>query len=112
MYCVGGGGGRGSGGGGGGGGQEQWDCGKSGTLNFQRVGSIVRDIGDPCLSHSHIKVVSCYSCKPLSNLNFFFFLFLFIYVLLLLLFFFLSFRFHLLCFFQCVSAFTLLLCLN
>lgn len=101
MYCVGGGGGRGSGGGGGGGGggQEQWDCGKSGTLNFQRVGSIVRDIGDPCLSHSHIKVVSCYSCKPLSNLNFFFFLFLFIYVLLLLLFFFLSFRFHLLCYF-------------
>lgn len=95
MYCVGGGGGKGSGGGGGG--QEQWDCGKSGTLNFQRVGSIVRDIGDPCLSHSHIKVVSCYSCKPLSNLNFFFFQFFFLCIIIIIIFLFIiSFSFALL----------------
>lgn len=42
MYC-----------GGGGGGEELWSCGKSGTL----VGSMVRDIRDPCLSQSPIKVV-------------------------------------------------------
>ncbi|KAJ4723561.1 Ypt/Rab-GAP domain of gyp1p superfamily protein, putative isoform 1 [Melia azedarach] len=41
MYC-----------GGGGGGEELWSCGKSGTL----VGSMVRDIRDPCLSQSPIKV--------------------------------------------------------
>ncbi|KAK3204357.1 hypothetical protein Dsin_018403 [Dipteronia sinensis] len=44
MYC-------------GGGEANQWSCGTAGTVNFQRVGSIVRDIGDPCLSQSPIKVV-------------------------------------------------------
>ncbi|KAL5781172.1 hypothetical protein ACOSP7_006201 [Xanthoceras sorbifolium] len=43
MYC-------------GGGEANQWSCGTAGTVNFQRVGSIVRDIGDPCLSQSPIKV--------------------------------------------------------
>ncbi|WCJ41284.1 Ypt/Rab-GAP domain of gyp1p superfamily protein [Euphorbia peplus] len=37
--------------------QKQWSCGKAGAVNFQRVGSIVRDIGEPCLSQSPIKVV-------------------------------------------------------
>ncbi|KAI3503948.1 hypothetical protein L1887_32463 [Cichorium endivia] len=36
---------------------KQWICGKSGTVNLQRVGSIVRDIGEPCLHQSPIKVV-------------------------------------------------------
>ncbi|KAJ7980668.1 Ypt/Rab-GAP domain of gyp1p superfamily protein, putative isoform 1 [Quillaja saponaria] len=36
---------------------KQWSCGKAGTVNLQKVTSIVRDIGDPCLSQSPIKVV-------------------------------------------------------
>ncbi|KAF5733906.1 small G protein signaling modulator 1 [Tripterygium wilfordii] len=41
----------------GGGGEEKlWTCGKSGVANLQRVGSIVRDIGEPCLSQTPIKV--------------------------------------------------------
>ncbi|KAK6255442.1 hypothetical protein SCA6_016747 [Theobroma cacao] len=48
-----------------GGKEKQWSCGKAaaaaaaaaGAVNIQRVGSIVRDIGDPCLSQSPIKVV-------------------------------------------------------
>lgn len=53
--------------------EKQWSCGKkaaaaaaAGAVNIQRVGSIVRDIGDPCLPQSPIKVV--FSCKiiPLS----------------------------------------------
>ncbi|KAJ0091915.1 hypothetical protein Patl1_26507 [Pistacia atlantica] len=34
---------------------ELWDCGKVRAMNLQRMGSIVRDIGDPCLSQSPIK---------------------------------------------------------
>ncbi|GAV73533.1 RabGAP-TBC domain-containing protein [Cephalotus follicularis] len=37
--------------------EKQWNCGKPGTVNLQRVGSMVRDIGEPCLSQSPIKVV-------------------------------------------------------
>ncbi|KAK9059141.1 hypothetical protein SSX86_021760 [Deinandra increscens subsp. villosa] len=37
---------------------KQWTCGKSGTVNLQRVGSIVRDIGEPCLHQSPIKVIT------------------------------------------------------
>ena len=36
---------------------KQWICGKGGTVNLQRVSSIVRDIGEPCLHQSPIKVV-------------------------------------------------------
>ncbi|KAL7608850.1 hypothetical protein Lser_V15G13643 [Lactuca serriola] len=36
---------------------KQWICGKSGTVNLQRVGSIVQHIGEPCLHQSPIKVV-------------------------------------------------------
>lgn len=43
--------------------EKQWSCGKAaaaaaaaGAVNIQRVGSIVRDIGDPCLPQSPIKV--------------------------------------------------------
>ncbi|KAJ7947471.1 Ypt/Rab-GAP domain of gyp1p superfamily protein, putative isoform 1 [Quillaja saponaria] len=36
--------------------EKQWSCGKAGTVNFQKVSSIVRDIGDPCLSQSPMKV--------------------------------------------------------
>ncbi|XP_062107901.1 uncharacterized protein LOC133818832 isoform X1 [Humulus lupulus] len=54
MSCGGG------GGGGRGGGDEdedRWTCGKGGVaVNLQRVSSIVRDIGEPCLSQSPIKV--------------------------------------------------------
>ncbi|XP_076931638.1 rab GTPase-activating protein 22-like isoform X2 [Bidens hawaiensis] len=35
---------------------KHWTCGKSGTVNLQRVGSMVRDIGDPCLHQSPIKI--------------------------------------------------------
>ena len=46
--------------------EKQCSCGKAataaaGAVNIQRVGSIVRDIGDPCLPQSSIKVV--FSCK-------------------------------------------------
>ncbi|XP_015886655.3 uncharacterized protein LOC107421836 isoform X1 [Ziziphus jujuba] len=41
----------------GGGEDKLWICGKTGAaVNLQRVGSIVRDIGEPCLSQSPIKV--------------------------------------------------------
>lgn len=40
-----------------GGEDKQWSCGKGGNVNFQKVSSIVRDIGDPCLSQSPVKVV-------------------------------------------------------
>ncbi|CAL0322095.1 unnamed protein product [Lupinus luteus] len=36
---------------------KQWSCGKPGTVNLQKVSSIMRDIGDPCVSQSPIKVV-------------------------------------------------------
>ncbi|CAH2050762.1 unnamed protein product, partial [Thlaspi arvense] len=36
---------------------KQWICGKGGTVNLHRVSSIVRDIGEPCLHQSPIKVV-------------------------------------------------------
>ncbi|XP_028780074.1 small G protein signaling modulator 1 isoform X2 [Neltuma alba] len=36
---------------------KQWSCGKAGTMNLQKVSSILRDIGDPCLSQSPAKVV-------------------------------------------------------
>ncbi|XP_054811976.1 uncharacterized protein LOC129313108 isoform X2 [Prosopis cineraria] len=35
---------------------KQWGCGKAGTVNLQKVSSILRDIGDPCLSQSPAKV--------------------------------------------------------
>ncbi|KAM7279443.1 hypothetical protein ACFE04_006577 [Oxalis oulophora] len=36
---------------------RQWSCGKSGSVSLLKVGAIVRDIGEPCLSQSLIKVV-------------------------------------------------------
>jgi len=36
---------------------KQWSCGKAGAVNLLKVSSIVRDIGEPCLSQSPIKVV-------------------------------------------------------
>ncbi|KAK1430487.1 hypothetical protein QVD17_13257 [Tagetes erecta] len=38
--------------------QKLWTCGKSGTVNLHRVGSIVRDIGEPCLHQSPIKAIT------------------------------------------------------
>ncbi|KAG5560929.1 hypothetical protein RHGRI_004081 [Rhododendron griersonianum] len=35
---------------------KQWICGKVGTVNLQRVSSMVRDIGEPCLHQPHIKI--------------------------------------------------------
>lgn len=36
---------------------RQWSCtGKSGAVNLQKVGCIMRDMGEPCLSQSSIKV--------------------------------------------------------
>lgn len=57
---------------GGGGGRDDSDrcsCGKAGgvAVNLQRMSSIVRDIGEPCLSQSPIKVsvvVSPLNIKP------------------------------------------------
>ncbi|TKY48307.1 TBC1 domain family member 15 [Spatholobus suberectus] len=37
--------------------EKQWSCGKAGPVNLRKVSSIVRDIGDPCLSHSPVKGV-------------------------------------------------------
>lgn len=45
---------------------KQWICGKVGTVNLHRVSSIVRDIGEPCLHQSHIKVVT--TVRTLKNL--------------------------------------------
>ncbi|XP_058780276.1 uncharacterized protein LOC131653942 [Vicia villosa] len=36
--------------------EKQWSCGKAGTVNLRKVSSLVRDIRDPCLSHSPVKV--------------------------------------------------------
>ncbi|KAF3638909.1 hypothetical protein FXO38_21146 [Capsicum annuum] len=36
--------------------ESPWKCGKVGTVNLQKVSSIVRDIGDPCLHQSSIKM--------------------------------------------------------
>ncbi|KAA0044525.1 small G protein signaling modulator 1 isoform X4 [Cucumis melo var. makuwa] len=36
---------------------KQWTCAKAGAASLQKVGLIVRDIGEPCLSQSPIKVV-------------------------------------------------------
>ena len=38
------------------GGERQWKC--VAPVSFQRVSSIVRDIGEPCLYQSPLKVVS------------------------------------------------------
>ncbi|XP_073026030.1 rab GTPase-activating protein 22-like isoform X1 [Primulina eburnea] len=37
--------------------EKQWKCVKGGAVNLQRVSSIVRDIGEPCLHQTQIKVV-------------------------------------------------------
>ncbi|CAH9101435.1 unnamed protein product [Cuscuta europaea] len=37
-------------------GEKQWKCGKGGSVNLHRMSSIVRDIGEPCLHQSPIKV--------------------------------------------------------
>ncbi|QCE09099.1 gem associated protein 8 [Vigna unguiculata] len=37
--------------------ENQWNCGNAGAINVRKLSSIVRDIGDPCLSHSPAKVV-------------------------------------------------------
>ncbi|XP_031739883.1 small G protein signaling modulator 1 isoform X5 [Cucumis sativus] len=42
---------------------KQWTCAKAGAASLQKVGLIVRDIGEPCLSQSPIKVVITRSCK-------------------------------------------------
>ncbi|XP_011091618.1 small G protein signaling modulator 1 isoform X2 [Sesamum indicum] len=36
--------------------EKQWKCAMGGPVNFQKVSSIVRDIGEPCLHQSPIKV--------------------------------------------------------
>ncbi|XP_055801717.1 uncharacterized protein LOC129870867 isoform X1 [Solanum dulcamara] len=36
--------------------ERPWKCGKGGTVNLQKVTSIVRDIGEPCLHQSSIKM--------------------------------------------------------
>ena len=41
----------------GGEGNRQWSCGKAGVVSLQKVGSLVRDLSEPCLSQSHIQVV-------------------------------------------------------
>ena len=47
---------------------KQWSCGKAGVVSLQKVGSLVRDLSEPCLSQSHIQVVitvSSFSFLPL-----------------------------------------------
>lgn len=45
---------------------RQWNCAKARGVNSQKVSSVGRDIGDPCLSQSPIKVVIA---VRLSNYN-------------------------------------------
>ncbi|CAN7138256.1 unnamed protein product [Brassica rapa subsp. narinosa] len=40
----------------GGEGNRQWSCGKAGVVSLQKVGSLVRDLSEPCLSQSHIQI--------------------------------------------------------
>lgn len=35
---------------------QQWNCVKGGVVNFQKVSAIVRDMGEPCLQQTPIKV--------------------------------------------------------
>ncbi|KAJ0259275.1 Ypt/Rab-GAP domain of gyp1p superfamily protein [Hirschfeldia incana] len=35
---------------------KQWSCGKAGVASLQKVGSLVRDLSEPCLSQSHIQI--------------------------------------------------------
>ncbi|KAG5395771.1 hypothetical protein IGI04_017585 [Brassica rapa subsp. trilocularis] len=35
---------------------KQWSCGKAGVVSLQKVGSLVRDLSEPCLSQSHIQI--------------------------------------------------------
>lgn len=42
--------------------ERPWKCGKGGTVNLQKVTSIVRDIGEPCLHQSLIKVMAFKIC--------------------------------------------------
>ncbi|CAN8318240.1 unnamed protein product [Cochlearia groenlandica] len=36
---------------------KQWSCGKAGVVSLQKVGSLVRDFSEPCLSQSRLQVV-------------------------------------------------------
>ncbi|XP_010508426.1 PREDICTED: small G protein signaling modulator 1-like isoform X2 [Camelina sativa] len=36
---------------------KQWSCGKAGVVSLQKVGSLVRDLSEPCLSQSRLQVV-------------------------------------------------------
>ncbi|XP_038884447.1 small G protein signaling modulator 1 isoform X2 [Benincasa hispida] len=49
---------------------KQWTCAKAGVASLQKVGLIVRDIGEPCLSQSPIKC-SCkiWSAVPMVQVN-------------------------------------------
>ena len=49
---------------------RQWKCGKAGVVNLQKVSSIVRDIGEPCLHQSSIKVVITVRFLNLSYFSF------------------------------------------
>lgn len=55
---------------------DRWSCGKTGgvAVNLLRVSSIVRDIGEPCLSQSPIKVSVVVSVSSYHNLNVYSFL--------------------------------------
>lgn len=55
---------------------DRWSCGKTGgvAVNLLRVSSIVRDIGEPCLSQSPIKVSVVVSVSSYQNLNVYSFL--------------------------------------
>lgn len=46
---------------------KQWSCGKAGVVSLQKVGSLVRDLSEPCLSQSHIQVVITVSSFPDSS---------------------------------------------
>ncbi|KAG7570327.1 Rab-GTPase-TBC domain [Arabidopsis thaliana x Arabidopsis arenosa] len=35
---------------------KQWSCGKAGVVSLQKVGSLVRDLSEPCLSQSRIQI--------------------------------------------------------
>lgn len=37
--------------------EKQWGCAKAGAVNLRKVSSMVREMRDPCLSHSPVKVV-------------------------------------------------------
>ena len=48
---------------------KQWTCAKAGAASLQKMGLIVRDIGEPCLPQSPIKVVIAVRLSSITSMH-------------------------------------------